>query len=567
MIAQSKTEVSAATTVRSMSLALRGLVGGGVIGLACALGAGAHAQTLAGLTQITGGDPFTNCTADNVNSQEKAFGSILYPNTNIEPWATVDTTNGSRVVIGHHQDRWNDGGARGLVGNISTDGGGTWSPTIPPGTTECAGGKFGRGSDPWLDFTPSGTAFFLSLVLDPARPTTPFGARNSGVLVSRSTDHVATWEAPTTLIQTHTAHALNDKTSLTADKTKDGNVYAVWDQLSVFPASQADTLGNQLTANNDGTDVARQIVGLLQASAAGGAPVFKFFFTGPTFFAMTSDDGDNWSAARSIFDPGTNAQTINNITVVPPSGTVFDFFTSINVSGCTSSTTLCITYITSPDKGTTWTGPTFVTDIQVTGAGVATPDTGGPVRDAEILSSVAVDPVNGNLYLVWQDNRFSTANCIAGSRNLPVDSIAFSQSTDGGATWSSPVKINKTPTNVTPCRQQAFVPAVVVASDGSLVVTYYDFRNDTNTPKGFEGTDYFALFCTGGCTNPASWGNEQRLTSNGSFNILDAPIARGHFLGDYMGLAANKSKKVFPVFGIATAHNVTAEFTNVITLP
>ena len=55
-------------------------------------------------------------------------------------------------------------------------------------------------------------------------------------------------------------------------------------------------------------------------------------------------------------------------------------------------------------------------------------------------------------------------------------------------------------------------------------------------------------------------GDEQRLT-NTSFNILDAPGAPGHFLGDYMGLAASGSTTVYPVFGIATGKNVTANCT------
>jgi hypothetical protein len=38
-------------------------------------------------------------------------------------------------------------------------------------------------------------------------------------------------------------------------------------------------------------------------------------------------------------------------------------------------------------------------------------------------------------------------------------------------------------------------------------------------------------------------------------------VARGHFLGDYMGLAAGGPTTVYPVFGIATGPNVTAEFT------
>jgi hypothetical protein len=170
------------------------------------------------------------------------------------------------------------------------------------------------------------------------------------------------------------------------------------------------------------------------------------------------------------------------------------------------------------------------------------------------------------IYLAWQDDRFSpfpTVECTTPTGSIPVDSIAFSQSLDRGATWSAPIKINATPPNANPCRQQAFIPAVVASGDGNfVVVTYYDFRNDTNTPAGFEATDYFAIFCdtTSNCSKPANWGNELRVT-NSSFNILDAPEAGGHFLGDYMGLAASGPSTTYPVFGIATGKNTTAEFT------
>jgi hypothetical protein len=213
-----------------------------------------------------------------------------------------------------------------------------------------------------------------------------------------------------------------------------------------------------------------------------------------------------------------------------------------------------------------WTGPIFPHDINV--VGVVTPDSGQPVRDASILYSVAVNPVSGAIYLTWQDDRFSTSACTTPTGSIPIDGIVFSESDDGGATWSTPVMVNKTPVNATnPCRQQAFIPAVVASGDGNtIVVTYYDFRNDTNTPAGFEGTDYFALFCSTACTNPANWGAEQKLTT-ASFNMLDAPVAGGHFLGDYMGLAASGPKTIYPVFGTATGLNVTAEFTRKITLP
>jgi hypothetical protein len=539
---------------------------GGLVALVSVIGFSSptRAQTVGPLVQVAAGDPFKECTADKVTAQKSAFGSILYRATSIEPWVAVDPTNTSRLLVGHQQDRWNDGGSRGLVGVVSNDAGRSWTNTIPTGVSKCTGGKFRRASDPWVDFANDGTAYFFSLVVDPM-PTSPFGARNSGMLVSRSANHGATWRPPVTLIRNNSPDVLNDKSSLTADPTHNGLVYAVWDQLRVFPLTSEAA---NLLAENDGVVIARKVLNSTAGGSSvcepvtkppckGGAPLFTFGFTGPSFLSRSMDNGVTWSPAAPIYEPGANAQTIDNIVQVLPDGNLLDFFTAIKVRPG-----LNIGYIKSTDKGGGWSEPAFASDIQV--IGVVTPDTGEQVRDASILYSVAVNPVTGAIYLAWQDDRFSTATCTTPTGSIPIDGIVFSESDDGGATWSGPVMINKTPANAAnPCRQQAFIPAVVAAGDGkTVVVTYYDFRNDTNTPAGFEGVDYFALFCftSTNCKKPAKWGNEKRLTLS-SFNVRNAPVARGHFLGDYMGLAASGPTTVYPVFGIATDPNVTAEFT------
>ena len=187
------------------------------------------------------------------------------------------------------------------------------------------------------------------------------------------------------------------------------------------------------------------------------------------------------------------------------------------------------------------------------GFGVSTPDAGESVRDANILFDVAVGP-NGELYIVWQDIRFrSTAD-------EAVDEVAFSQSTDGGNSWSPPVRINRTPPNANPLRQQAFIPSVATTADGTLAVTYYDFRFDAD--DGREATDYWAVFCrpaAGSCADRANWGGEVRLTKS-SFDMLNAPVARGHFLGDYMGLTVS-GQTIWPVFGIAPGKNIAVLYT------
>jgi len=168
-------------------LCLRGsrLASCSLAGLVTAIGLfslSAQAQTEGPLVQVTGADPFATCTADNVHRQQTVFGSTVYPDTAIEPWLAVDPTNASRLLVGHQQDRWDDGGSRGLVGVLSNDAGKTWKDTIPQDVTKCTGGDFIRASDPWTAFALDGTAFFFSLVLDPAKATTPFGARHGGML-------------------------------------------------------------------------------------------------------------------------------------------------------------------------------------------------------------------------------------------------------------------------------------------------------------------------------------------------------------------------------------------------
>jgi hypothetical protein len=171
-----------------------------------------------------------------------------------------------------------------------------------------------------------------------------------------------------------------------------------------------------------------------------------------------------------------------------------------------------------------------------------------PIRGGDFVPDVAVDPNNGNLYAVWQDLRFD-----GGISLVDHDNIAFTMSTDGGRTWSPTIKVNQTLTNEPNYDQQAFTPSVDVADDGTVKVTYYDFRNNTMSPASLD-TDYFAVHCQANCASPAGWaGNETRITPT-SFNIRNAPYARGYFLGDYMGLAS-AGNDFLSVFGQAFVPN------------
>ena len=244
-----------------------------------------------------------------------------------------------------------------------------------------------------------------------------------------------------------------------------------------------------------------------------------------------------WSQGRVIFDPGQNDQTIGNQIVVPTTGpaegVLIDGMSLITNKGgkcpfvgsrCGKGSTYTAAVIRSTDAGNTWSDAIPIDVQQVASVQIA----GQAVRSSDELPEFAANPVNGNLYAVWQDARFSPTG---------ASKIAFSQSTDGGLTWSPVIRIDQSPGD-TP----AFVPQIHVASDGTVGLLYYDLENATAAQPGL--TDAFIAHChsaTSDCTNPASWaaGGETRLSTSGSFDYTTAPDAAGFFLGDYDGLTSS----------------------------
>ncbi|MGI8478986.1 MAG: sialidase family protein [Gaiellaceae bacterium] len=208
-----------------------------------------------------------------------------------------------------------------------------------------------------------------------------------------------------------------------------------------------------------------------------------------------------------------------------------DIFTEFNNENAKKRRGGFVRVLRSTDKGSTWSGPFDVGRLGTIGN--FDPETGDPVRTGDIIPDIAVDsttatPTTGRLYAVWQDASFN------GGRE---DAIALSQSLDGGLHWSTPIKINMTPPGLLG-NQQAFTASVDVSADGTIAVTYYDFRSNTSAASLL--TDYFVVHChptpTTSCLNPANW-MEQQLTTE-SFDMRQAPFAGGFFTGDYEGLAS-----------------------------
>ncbi|MFN8490736.1 MAG: sialidase family protein [Caldilineaceae bacterium] len=446
--------------------------------------------------------PFAACT----------FGGAgtVYTNAEVEPWVVVNPTNPNNIVAVWQQDRWSNGGARGLVTSATHDGGLTWKRNWAH-VSQCSGGNasnganYARTSDPWLAFAPNGDLYQTSL-------SVTFSPLATAVLISKSTDGGDTWSTPRVLQSDADARFFNDKEAVTADPDDFHYVYVVWDRLNQSKPAQNEPE---------------------QEHEAGTRA--------PAMFARTTDAGQTWETPRVIYDPGPNNATLANQIVVQPNGALVNFFSESVTPpnrGRNAPPDVYVSLVRSADKGATW--GKVVRAVKLAAHGARNPDTDKSIRALGVIPEVAVDPRNGALYAVWQDARFRK-----------VDEVAFIQSTDGGATWSTPIRINQTPTSTIPLNQQALLPAIHVAADGTLAVTYYDFRN--NTPAAGVPTDYWFVTCrptaTTPCTDPANWRHEQRLTT-ASFDLTQAPTANNastFFLGDYQGLT-NIGDSFFSLF-------------------
>jgi hypothetical protein len=491
----------------------------GLLGLAAAFAltmaspAAAGVFTRSPLQVVSVASPFAGCDISGL-----AAGGTNFLNAEVEPWVDANPANPMNLIAVWQQDRWSNGGARGLLTAVTHNGGATWSTTFPhfsrcAGGTDANGGNYERSSDPWVSFSPNGVAHQISLsvnmVNDPA----------TAILVSRSTDGGDTWSEPITLARDPSNVApflFNDKESITADPNDARYVYAIWDRLR-FPSDAAN----------------------FNAQHA-------FSFRGDAIFSRSSDGGATWEPARAIFAPRALKSTIGHQIVVRPTGELVDLFTLFQGSG-NNRPGSSLAMMRSTDKGATWSAPEVVHKIQFDGA--FDPDTGLPIRAEGFVPEVAVDRNNGNLYATWQDIRFSG-----------VDQIAFSMSTDGGDTWSAPIKVSQTPPSSDEADEQAWVPAVHVSDNGTIAVTYYDFR--FNTPAPGVPTDHWIVHChpsaTTTCADADDWGDELRLTDT-SFDVEQLPFARGpagYFVGEYEGLTST-GNSFRPLFAIGTGNRLT----------
>jgi hypothetical protein len=290
-----------------------------VIGLSMAMATTAFA-THVPLTQVSQ-DPYTNTSS--------------YHQTELEP----DTYSFGSTVVGVSQvGRFSNGGANNIGWATTTDNGATWTHGFLPGTTVYATppGTWARISDPAVAYDAKHDVWMIvGLAIDNS-------VTGKAVLVNRSTDGGLTWQNPVTVSQGG-GSSFYDKEWITCDNVASspfyGNCYVEWDDAG---------LGNVLK---------------MSRSTNGG-----------TTWQLSSNPGSAVIGGQPVTQP-------NGRVVVP----ISDAFSN-NVESFISN-----------DGGATYTGPTVIASITAHGA--------PGIRDGSGLVSAEVDGA-GKVYVAWNDCRF-----------------------------------------------------------------------------------------------------------------------------------------------------------------
>jgi hypothetical protein len=136
---------------------------------------------------------------------------------------------------------------------------------------------------------------------------------------------------------------------------------------------------------------------------------------------------------------------------------------------------------------------------------------------------------DGTLYYVFDAYNPAPQPGSSDGRNADIMLI---RSTDGGNSWSTPVKVNQDKGNA-----DQFQGHVAVAPDGEVSVTFFDRRHDPNNTYVDE---YLARSDDKGRT----W-SETRLSHDMSDTSINPPISTsGEFFGDYQGAIADSCQSL-----------------------
>src|ERR1051325_644612 len=340
-----------------------------------------------------------------VISQDTVQGlGLSEDDTQVEPSLAQDPNHPDHLVSAFQEGRYPDGASAAAGFATSHDGGVTWTTGELPNLTTVTGGDFDRAGDQVAAFGPDGAAYAVSTQFDGQFVPD----RRSAIGVLRSDDGGLTWNDPVQIAEDDDLHFFNDNPNMAVDTYPTsphyGRVYVAWLREHATPPT----------------------------------------IVAPFILKWSDDGGRTWSDRHFVSNAGTNGE--GDQVLVQPNGDLTVVWQRIGGSGGYQQGAR-----TSTDGGLTF-GP--VVKIAV----VHWHESRG-LRTGFAIPSATVDPVTGDLHVVWQDS---------GQRPDGKNDVVISSSTDGGATWSPIRRVNQDPTDsgidhLTPD---------VAAYGGDVAVTY-----------------------------------------------------------------------------------------------
>ena len=353
-----------------------------------------------------------------MGTKKKAVNDRAYWNENLYGTLTTQSEVSSAVFGSHVVAGWNDFEtwlSSNSIANwaVSHDGGKTFTDSLTGLPTYAAPGVTSTGGDPGVDVGPDGTFYYSTLCVYTDDLANDF----SGICVYSSADNGDTFDL-LTYINTADTNDFLDKPYLGVDKTN-GTVYVTFtyfDDVSPFYTIYAwnvTALPTGIASNDDG------LQGSIPAVGGDGALYVTY---------------ESWDASLNPY-----------IKITKSTDSGASFGSEVNVYG---------PFVGAADL--TLFGPSFFCGRDAIK---------GNIRSQE-FPSLAVDTRTsgagaGNLYIAF-NARDSVSNVL--------DNY-LTRSTDGGATWSTPIRAN--PRNAAD-ESDKFFPWVAVNGKGNVGVIYYE---------------------------------------------------------------------------------------------
>jgi hypothetical protein len=362
-----------------------------------------------------------------------------------------------------------DGRATDLV-MASRDGGRSFSRILVPGLSYCTGGALKVASDPGVYFSADGRiAYFSAIVVNFTSPTDPESASTS-MVVSHSVDGGFSWSVPT-VVQ-----------PVTGD---------FWDLPNLTPDPRQPKTAYFYYVKRLGPDFAH----------------------GHSMMSMTTDGGRSWSTPQVLYDPNNpDSWPARGKILVNRDGSLLNVFALVGSDPNPDPNAVRMLptqelALRSVDGGRTWSKP--ITIGHTDGRDIHDPVTGQGMNIYDTFPAETVAP-NGDVYATWSQPGATSSR------------IVVARSQNGGRTWSS---------HYLGVRGQASLPAIEVAGDGTVGVTYY--KASATSSGGFWPTQ---VILANSPDQGRTWSDQP---IGGQFNLLTAGSKARPccFVGDYQGMA------------------------------